>query len=63
MVDYSEVRNLSPNVSFFFARLGTFLESSGGHCPQVELFTSRDSAMRLVLTDCTPLLHQYLNWF
>lgn len=63
MVDYSKVRNLSPYVSFFFARLGTFLESSSGNYPQVEIFASRDSAMRLVLTDCTSLLHQYLNWF
>lgn len=57
MVDYSEVRHLFPSVSFFFARLRAFLESSGGHYPQVDLFASRDSALRSVLTDLYPLLH------
>lgn len=56
MVDYSKVSHLSPSISFFVARLGAFLESSGGHCPQV-------SAFRLVLTKLYPLLCQSLNLF
>ena len=63
MVDYSEIRHLYPSVSFFFARLGAFLESSGGCRPQVGLFASRDSALRVILTDLCPLLHLSLNWF
>ena len=61
MVDYSEVRNLSPSISFFFARLGDFLKSSGGHCPQVELFASRDNALRSILTDLYPFVTSVLE--
>ena len=56
MVDYSKVSHLSPSISFFFARLGAFLESSSGHCPQVNAFG-------LVLTKFYPLLCQSLNLF
>ena len=63
MVEFFEVRNLCPSVSFFFARLGAFLEASSGHCPHVGLFVSRDSAFRPVLTSLYPLLHQSLNWY
>ena len=33
MVDFDFIRKKTPSVSFFFARLGVFLESSGGHRP------------------------------
>ena len=61
MVDFSEVRNLCPSISFFFAHLGAFLETSSGHRLHVGLFVSRDSAFRPVLTDLYPLLHRSLN--
>lgn len=61
MVDYFEIRHLSPFISFFFAYFGTFLESSGGRYPQVGLFTFRDSALRSVLTNIHPFLRQSLN--
>ena len=63
MFEYFEVRRLSPYVSFFFARIGASLESSGGGCPQVELFISSDSTLGLFLADLYPLLRQSLDWF
>ena len=63
MVDFSEVRSLFTLVSFFFARLGAFLETSSGQYPHVGLFVSRDSAFRPVLIDLYPLLHRSLNWY
>ena len=45
------VQVISSFVSFFFSRLGAFLESSSGHCLRVRLFASRDSALRLVLIE------------
>lgn len=56
MFDYFEVRHLSPFISFFFAHVGASLESSIGGCPQVELFISRGSTLRLVFADLYPLL-------
>lgn len=61
MVDYSEVRNLSPSIYFFLARLGASLESSGGHCPQVEFFASRDSVLRSILTNLYPFVTSILE--
>ena len=63
MVDYSEVRHLSPSILFFFAHLGAFLRSFGGCCPLTEGFILRDSNLGLVLADLYPLLHQSLNRF
>ena len=63
MFDYSEVRCLSPSISFIFSRLGASFESSGGGCPQVELFISKSSTLGLVLADLYPLLRQSLDWF
>ena len=63
MVDFSEVRSLFPLVSFFFVRLGAFLETSSGQRPHIDLFVSRDSAFRPVLIDLYPLLHRSLNWY
>lgn len=56
MVVYSEVRHISPSVSFFFASLGASLISSSGHCPQIEVSTLRDGSLGLVLADLYPLL-------
>lgn len=63
MVDYSEIRHLSPSISFFFACLGASLSSSSGHCPQIGGLALGDSSLGLVLVDLYPLLHQSLNWF
>ena len=38
MVDFDFIKKETPSVSFFFARLGVFLEPSGGRRPQVGLF-------------------------
>ena len=57
MCDHSEVWHLCPSISFLFARLGALLESVSD-CPEVGLFTSRDSTLGLVLVDISPLLQQ-----
>jgi len=62
MCDYFEIRFLCPSISFFFARLKAFLESSGG-CPHFGFFAFGDSALELVLVDLHPLLRQSLDWF
>lgn len=63
MVDYSEIRHLSPSISFFFTRLGASLSSSGNYCPWVGDFALGDSSLGLVLGDLYPLLRQSLDWF
>lgn len=63
MVDYSEVRHLSPSVLLFFARLEAFINSFGGRCPTIEGFALGDSSLDLVLANLYPLLRQSLNWF
>ena len=57
MVDFSFIRQEASSISFFFARLGVFLEFSGGHRPQVGFFffLPRDcGAFRPVLTTLYP---------
>lgn len=57
MVDFAFIRQETPSISFFFARLGVFLEFSGGHRPQVGLFLPLDcGAFRPVLTSLFPLI-------
>ena len=63
MVDKSEVRQLCPSISFFFARLGAFLGSSSAFCPLIEGFIFGGSGLGLVLADLLPLLRQSVNWF
>ena len=53
--DYTTVRLDSPSVSYFFSRLGVFLESLGGHCPQVGQFVPQDFVFRSVLNELYPL--------
>ena len=61
MVDFDFIKNETPIVSFFFARLGVFLESSGGRRPHVGLFVPRDcGAFRPILISLYPLLCQSL---
>ena len=58
MVDFDFIRKETPSVSFFFARLGVFLESFGGHRPHVGLFIPRDcGAFRPILIGLYPLLY------
>lgn len=57
MVDPSEIRRLSPFVSFFSARHGVFLGSSSGCCPLIEGFVFEGSNLGLVLADLYPILH------
>ena len=63
MVDKSEVRQLCPSISFFFARLGAFLGSSSAFCPLIEGFIFGGSGLGLVLADLLSLLHQSVSWF
>ena len=61
MVDFDFIRKEAPSVSFFFARLGVFLESSGGRHPQVGLFVPQNcGAFRPVLIGLYPLLRRSL---
>ena len=52
MVDHSEIRNLSPFVSFLFAHLGASLSSSSDHRPWVRDFALGDSSLGLVVCAC-----------
>lgn len=63
MIDYFEIRCLSPFVSFFIARLGVFLGSLGGCRPPIENFIFRVNALSPIMVNLCPLLHQPLNWF
>ena len=61
MVDLSLVRRECTSVSFFFARLGVFLEKSGGKRPRVGSFLPCDcAAFRPVLLDFYPLIRHSL---
>ena len=61
MVDFDFIRKETPPVLFFFARLGVFLESSGGCCPQVGLFVPQNcGAFKPVLIGLYFLLHRSL---
>ena len=57
MVDYTELRLISPFIAFLFARLGGLLDSSGDRYPQIGGFVVRGSSLDLVLGDPYPLLH------
>ena len=55
------IRQQAPFVSFFFARLGVFLEHSSGKCPQVRLFLPRSyAALRPFLVTLYPLIRHSL---
>ena len=60
MVGFEFLSLECPSVSFFFARLGVFLEYSFGRRPQVGLFVSHFSALRPVLLSLYPLICQSL---
>ena len=60
MVDHTVVRLGSPFISFFFARLGVFLEFFGGCCPQMGLFVSQECTFRRVLLKLYPLIQHSL---
>ena len=61
MVDFAFIRKETLSISFFFARLGVFLESYGGHHPHVGLFVPRScGAFRSVLICLFPLIHRSL---
>ena len=60
MVDFDFVRQECPSISFFFARLGVFLEYSSSRHPQVSLFVSRFTALKPILLSLYPLIHHSL---
>ena len=61
MVDFAFIRREAPSISFFFARLGAFLESSSRHHPQLGLFLPQDcGAFRPVLNTLYPLIRHSL---
>ena len=74
MVYYSEIRHTSPSIAFFFARLGTLIDSSGDQLGalsdysnelrlQIGDFVLGNSSLGLVLDSLCPLLCQSLAWF
>ena len=61
MIDFAFIKKETPSVLFFFARLGVFLESSGGRRPHIGLFVPRDcGAFRHVLLSLYPLIRHSL---
>ena len=60
MVGFDLLSQECPSVSFFFARLGVFLEYSSCRCPQVGLLVPRSSALKPVLLFLHPLIHEAL---
>ena len=61
MVGFVSLRQQTPSVSFFFARLGVFLEHSSGKRPQVGLFLPRSyAALRPFLVTLYPLIRHSL---
>lgn len=63
MVDYSDIRHISPSVVFFFAHLGASLGFSSDHYLWVGDFALGESSLGLVLGDLYPLLCRSLDWF
>ena len=63
MVDYLVIRHDSPSISFFFKRMGVFLESSSGGRLSIGLFVTRDCALIPVLLYLYPLMCQSLTWY
>ena len=62
-MDYSNIRRISPLVTFFFTLLGVFIGCSSGYYPQIGDFALGDSSLCLALGDLYPLLFQSLSWF
>ena len=60
IVGFEHLSQECPLVSFFFARLGVFLEHSSSWCPQLGLFVSRSFAIRPILFTFYPLIRQSL---
>ena len=60
MVSFEFLSHECPSVSFFFARLGVFLEYSSSQRPQVGLFVSHFSTLRPVLLSLYLLICQSL---
>ena len=60
MVGFEFLNHECPSVSFFFARLGVFLEYSSSRRPQVGLFVSHFSTLRPALLSLYPLICQSL---
>ena len=60
MVGFYFLSQEYPSISFFFSRLGVFLEYSSCRCPQVGLLVPRSSALKPVLLFLHPLIHESL---
>ena len=56
MVGFEFFSQECPSISFFFARLGVFLEYSTGRRPQVGLFVSHSTTLRPILFSLYPLI-------
>ena len=59
-VDFDFVRQECPSISFFFARLGVYLEYSSSPHPRVGLFVSCFTSFKLVLLTLYPLIRHSL---
>ena len=63
MVDSSEVRVVCPLISFLFARLGAFLDTSSDFLPLIENFIFEGCGLGVVVGELFPVLSQSINWF
>ena len=57
MVDYSAVRVIGPSIAFFFAHLGSLLESIKGEClERISFFVGEDCPYTYVISSLFPLV-------
>jgi len=57
MVDYSAVRVNCPSIAFFFAHLGSLLDSIEGEClERISFFVGEDCSYTFVLSLLSPLV-------
>ena len=63
MVDSSKVRVVCPLISFLFARLGAFLDTSSVFFPLIENFIFEGCGLGVVVGELFPVLSQSINWF
>ena len=60
MVDYSAVRVNCPSIAFFFAHLGSLLDSIEGEClERISFFVGEDCSYTSVLSSLSPLVSHF----